>query len=448
MIAELLIGITLNKLKELINKAMKELSIEEKAKAYDEAIDKVAYFIRKHIGIGCMIHPNSFEAKELFNIFPRLKESEDERIRAAIIHFISHTPTVPKGRIGKETMIAWLEKQEGCEYVKKDWLEHIKQSWYKEGFIDGKYTPKELTINDVATLNELIDFLENGTAKLQHDLTLYANWLKTQFSINEKQGKQKPADGVKPKFNVGDTMRTLQEANDGYTDGMPVVVSIDNEYYHCTNELIAIKDQDDYEFPPINMKQNPDDKVEPKFRNGQWIVWQDKCYKVNYNDCGYELVDQNGLSTSLEYGTIDEKAHIWDITKDAKDGDVLSYRDGQWIFIYKEKIDDSSFYYHALYSTIHQDLTINDSAFTLLGDAIIPATKEQRDTLIKAMTGAGYTFDFDKKELKKIEQKLAWSEEDEKMLEYALDMIEWYSGKNEDKSRLVSDWLKSLRLKS
>ena len=28
------------------------------------------------------------------------------------------------------------------------------------------------------------------------------------------------------------------------------------------------------------------------------------------------------------------------------------------------------------------------------------------------------------------------------MLEYALDMIEWYSGKNADKSRLVSDWLK------
>ena len=32
-----------------------------------------------------------------------------------------------------------------------------------------------------------------------------------------------------------------------------------------------------------------------------------------------------------------------------------------------------------------------------------PATKEQRDTLEKAMTDAGYTFDFEKKELKKIE---------------------------------------------
>ena len=63
-------------------------------------------------------------------------------------------------------------------------------------------------------------------------------------------------------------------------------------------------------------------KEEPKFQNGQWIVWQNKCYKVNYNGCGYELIDQNGLSTSLEYGTVDESAHLWTI-EDAKDGDVL-----------------------------------------------------------------------------------------------------------------------------
>ena len=46
------------------------------------------------------------------------------------------------------------------------------------------------------------------------------------------------------------------------------------------------------------------------------------------------------------------------------------------------------------------------------------------------------------------EQKSAWSEEDKKMfehVEHALDMIEWYSGMNESKSRAVSDWFKSLK---
>lgn len=125
-------------------------------------------------------------------IFPELKESEDERIRKEIIETFKN---LGDGKIPVDINYAdiftWLEKQKDCEYIKKDWLEHIKQSWYKEGFIDGKYsnkTPKEWTINDTTTLNELIDFLENGTVKLQHDLTKYANWLKIQFTPFEKQG--------------------------------------------------------------------------------------------------------------------------------------------------------------------------------------------------------------------------------------------------------------------
>ena len=78
-------------------------------------------------------------------------------------------------------------------------------------------------------------------------------------------------------------------------------------------------------------EQKPANKVGPKFRVGQWIVWYDKCYKVNYNGCGYELVDQNGLRTSLEYVTFDENAHLWTI-QDAKDGDVLECDMGVFIF--------------------------------------------------------------------------------------------------------------------
>ena len=134
-------------------------------------------------------------------IFPELKESEDERIRKALIEnfkwycgdFLETTKWGKDDNLLVKDIIAWLEKQEGCEHIKKDWLEHIKQSWYKEGFIDGKYsggTSKEWTINDATTLSELIDFLENGTAKLQHDLTRYANWLKIQFTPTEKQGEK------------------------------------------------------------------------------------------------------------------------------------------------------------------------------------------------------------------------------------------------------------------
>ena len=160
-------------------------TVEEKAKAYDEALERA-----KKLQETC---DSTTVVGWCEYIFQELRESKDEKIKKEIINYFA------KGKeylslcsIGKDDILAWLEKQGNCEYIRKDWLEHIKQSWYKEGFIDGKYTPKELTINDAATLNELIDFLENGTVKLQHDLTLYANWLKTQFSQIEKQGEQKP----------------------------------------------------------------------------------------------------------------------------------------------------------------------------------------------------------------------------------------------------------------
>ncbi len=70
----------------------------------------------------------------------------------------------------------------------------------------------------------------------------------------EKQKEQKPST---PKFRVGDVMRTKQEAAKGITDGLPVIVSVDDNYYYCTNEKIPISEQEEYEFPPMNMRQKP-----------------------------------------------------------------------------------------------------------------------------------------------------------------------------------------------
>ena len=138
--------------------------------------------------------------------------------------------------------------------------------------------------------------------------------------------------------------------------------------------------------------------VEPKFQNGQWVVWQNKCYKVNYNGCGYELVDQNGLSTSLEYGTIDENARLWTI-EDAKDGDVLAAHECYVIFKEIDGLNIKCYctYHYMNNPSFYVDTLQNKNTFH-------PATKEQRDTLMKAMTDAGYTFDFETRELSKIKQ--------------------------------------------
>jgi hypothetical protein len=77
---------------------MKELSIEEKAKRYDEAL-KV---LHKYDGANIMF---SQSLKE--EMFPELKESEDERIRKEIISALKYANH--KGVYDKH--IAWLERQ-------------------------------------------------------------------------------------------------------------------------------------------------------------------------------------------------------------------------------------------------------------------------------------------------------------------------------------------------
>jgi hypothetical protein len=87
---------------------MKELSIEEKAKAYDEALEKAKIW-QEHL---YDVNDKDY-ADELNYIFPELKESEDERVRNKLIEFFKgYFPDEEWwGNITQEDIIAYLEKQ-------------------------------------------------------------------------------------------------------------------------------------------------------------------------------------------------------------------------------------------------------------------------------------------------------------------------------------------------
>lgn len=146
--------------------------------------------------------------EDLENTFPELKESEDERIRKAILNYFTKCWGNCKDDvcgIHVEDVIAWLENQ--GEQKPIDYNKELKK----------------------CRENPLYFFVKYVKPKLKEQKSAWGEEI-------EKQ--EEPADKVEPKFKVGDTMR------------------IDNEYYHRTNELIAIKDQDDYEYPPMNRKHN------------------------------------------------------------------------------------------------------------------------------------------------------------------------------------------------
>ena len=227
------------------------MTTEERARAYDEALEKA----RKINSGEEVAAPEGWSICEV--IFPELKESEDEKIRKVLVGWFKSYKE--EGTCGAETfngiptddIIAWFEKQ---GEQKKDFRERYDKIADSEWF---KKTHENMSVD--------IEGEPHGKNALE--------------VINEE--KVDNANKVEPKFKVGDTMRTLQEANDGYTEGMPVVVSIDNEYYHCTNELIAIKDQDDYEFPPINVKQKHDDKPKWSEEDDGMVA----CIKVHLKQC-------------------------------------------------------------------------------------------------------------------------------------------------------------------
>lgn len=79
---------------------MKELSIEEKAKAYDKALERAQALYNDKNEIG---YANAESVLE--EVFPLLKESEDEKTRKRIIALVNaHGQGIYKG-----DMLAWLE---------------------------------------------------------------------------------------------------------------------------------------------------------------------------------------------------------------------------------------------------------------------------------------------------------------------------------------------------
>lgn len=87
---------------------------EEKAKAYDEALEKA----RKRVAIEPQDHTDAI----LKDIFPQLRESEDERVRKALIQYLKDYPCyLPNGLYSRDDFFVYLEKQK--EQKPAEWSE-------------------------------------------------------------------------------------------------------------------------------------------------------------------------------------------------------------------------------------------------------------------------------------------------------------------------------------
>ena len=141
------------------------------------------------------------------------------------------------------------------------------------------------------------------------------------------------------------------------------------------------------------------DKTKPRFKVGDWVIFttSGNLYQVEKKE-NYEYTLRHILWGSLCLSFSDENLiREWTI-QDAKDGDILATSVGA--FIYNGNNVGGSFpgSYCGINTLGNFKIGV-ESHWTC--KTVYPATKEQRDTLMKAMNDAGYEWNAEKKELKK-----------------------------------------------
>lgn len=268
----------------------------------------------------------------------------------------------------------------------------------------------------------------NGCTKQVHP-ELIDSWL----AWLEKQGEQLNSySGVSFKYN-GHIWAMYANCNG-------VDISLDNQFLKHFEMLV---------------EQNPADKVEPKFKieEGKWYVCisqfcnciEGRAYKAISDN---RIMDDFGTEYDMHSNAY-KYFRPWTI-QDAKDGDVLvakiSEEPNDFIYIFNGYDKDgfwSHCYLDAYVNKFHEGIYHNNH------NVGVPATKEQRELLFQKMKDAGYVWDVGKKELKKIEQKSIWSEEDENMFSNVDESLLILSrGKYKwVKEQINSErnWLKSLK---
>ena len=128
----------------------------------------------------------------------------------------------------------------------------------------------------------------------------------------------------------------------------------------------------------------------------------------------YQVVALIDNQYQLKYGDnytvqkcddVDRCTRLWDITKDAKAGDVLVCENG-WTCIFKTLVNDENFSSYCFMDntkwfceTGSECHTLKEEFVKAYNGKIYPATKEQRDILFQKMKEAGYEWDAEKKEL-------------------------------------------------
>ena len=387
----------------------------------------------------------SYDKETIEYIFPELKENEDERIKNFMIKVFKsyqnpsyHINTDKWEGMEISKILSWLEKQ-GEEnkrlYVRFGEIPEDECSGvYHAGELVGKEEgvsvydakidnhdnvliciPLPINENTFDTLQNLIEYenrncyLAKGTCvgkgsdnePIIRNVSIVKridNYRIKEQDMKSEQNLDNSCKTYKDEQKLNPCSGTSFEYNE-HTWGMcardsGVEILIDSN-------LKAFISLDKTEIYPLILN-----KTAPKFKVGDWITDDTDTYQIVKIEDEWYITDEGD---KVCFSVIHQGYHLWTI-QDAKDGDIIvnDFVGGTCVAIYKSFTNDGTNIYCHL---VNNDFCPKHGTSNAKWH---PSTKEQRDILFSKMKEAGYEWDAEKKELKKIEQKpvynLKWNE--------------------------------------
>lgn len=157
--------------------------------------------------------------------------------------------------------------------------------------------------------------------------------------------------------------------------------------------------------------------TKPKLSVGNWVVYNNRELAgvgpkqiIDFVDDKYVLDYGSQGNISFEIGKLENDWHLWTF-EDSKLGDILYDKAYNRICIFENfghhpdggSFNDKTYCFLSIYYDIDDNEFYEEVHNDMDGCDAVPATKEQRDLLFAKMKEAGYEWDADKKELRKIQ---------------------------------------------
>lgn len=334
----------------------------------------------------------------IHNLFPELKENENEKIRKSIIAILDNY--IDDDNTIKPAIMNWLEKQGNIDKASYEIAEKEKDDFVSAKFIDCKKSFNEFKEGN----SYWLEYIGNDTYVGRSD-----DILNEKFHITPKQlyslftQQHYPNENNVPTAYGKYVDECLNEAAKHFLSEGEDKYSIADLFYAGINCEKSWLEKQGEQTSLQNNEQKYVNKIEPKFHKGNWVVLTVGELSTTLQIVNVDTNKKLYWFNDATYLPIDDEEclHLWTI-QDAKDGDILASEDKDKIFLYNGKLDlrGRICAYCGIYDGLRFTKCAIGNYFTYKEPH--PATKEQQDLLFEKMKEAGYKWDSEKKCLTKM----------------------------------------------